>query len=842
MKLLSEILSSLRPFSYRPLRFVNTGVAFLLLGILAGCGSGSGSETTPNIPPSQSSAGGIVYNGPAPATVDVQNFKLYVWDRLAVENRCGSCHGTGGQVPNFVRTDDINLAYSSAQSIVNLATPALSRMTTKVAEGHNCWLGSSQACGDIVTGYIEAWANTAGGVATTISFIPPVDKTVGSSKSYPSDTLAFGQTIYPLLTEYCAGCHAESTATRQQPYFASSNIDVAYEAAKTKIRLDSPASSRLVQRLATDFHNCWSNCNENAAEMLAAINAFTNAIPETVVDPALVVSKALSLGDGIVASSGGRIDSSIIAKYEFKTREGSIAYDTSGIEPAADLNLIGDVGWIGSWGIRINNGKAQASTSSSRKFYEQITGTGEYSIEAWVVPDNVVQDGPARIVSYSGSVNTRNFTLAQTMYNYNYLNRSSRSDANGSPDLSTADADERLQATLQHVVATFDPVNGRRIYVNGEYTRDVDDDVGATISQWDDSYALVLGNEVSSNRLWRGSIRFLAIHKRALSAEDVATNFDVGVGEKYYLLFNVSHLIDTPSSFVVFEVQQFDDHGYLFNQPFFITLTEGANVTATPIQGIHLGINGAEVKVGQAFANLNTSLDSSVFVDGRQILSNLGTVIELKQGPEVDEFFITFDRIGSHEYVRVNALPPAAPTPADVPDQPLIGVRTFAEINATLSAMTGVARTQSGVATTYSKVQQQMPTLPNMDGFLAAHQMGITQLAVAYCNALVNDTSLRANYFSGFNFGAPANSAFNTAGRSQVIEPLLKNLLAHEMPLGGSSSALSNQANPAEIRVELNQLITLMTACGGSCASDRTPTVVKATCSAALGGAVMLLQ
>ena len=33
----------------------------------------------------------------------------------------------------------------------------------------------------------------------------------------------------------------------------------------------------------------------------------------------------------------------------------------------------------------------------------------------------------------------------------------------------TADADEDLQATLQHVVATYDPVNGRRIYVNGVF-------------------------------------------------------------------------------------------------------------------------------------------------------------------------------------------------------------------------------------------------------------------------------------------------------------------------------------------------------------------------------------
>ena len=39
---------------------------------------------------------------------------------------------------------------------------------------------------------------------------------------------------------------------------------------------------------------------------------------------------------------------------------------------------------------------------------------------------------------------------------------------------STSADDEDLQATLQHVVATYDPVNGRRIYVNGVFTDDAD--------------------------------------------------------------------------------------------------------------------------------------------------------------------------------------------------------------------------------------------------------------------------------------------------------------------------------------------------------------------------------
>jgi uncharacterized coiled-coil protein SlyX len=158
--------------------------------------------------------------------------------------------------------------------------------------------------------------------------------------------------------------------------------------------------------------------------------------------------------------------------------------------------------------------------------------------------------------------------------------------------------------------------------------------------------------------------------------------------------------------------------------------------------------------------------------------------------------------------------------------------------------MTGIPQSNTSVKTTYNKVQQQLPTLANLDGFLAAQQMGITQLAVAYCNTLVGTStapnSVRDNYFAGFNFALPAATAFSPSSRTQIIEPLLKRLIAAEI----NGTALSTQADPAELRAELNKLIDTMTACANSnsCAADRTLTTVKATCSAAMGSAVMLLQ
>ena len=56
--------------------------------------------------------------------------------------------------------------------------------------------------------------------------------------------------------------------------------------------------------------------------------------------------------DGTVASGGNRYSGNMIALWEFKAGSGTIAFDTSGVEPAINLNLSGDVTWVGGWGIK----------------------------------------------------------------------------------------------------------------------------------------------------------------------------------------------------------------------------------------------------------------------------------------------------------------------------------------------------------------------------------------------------------------------------------------------------------------------------------------------------------
>ena len=806
--------------------------------LLAACGG----ESTESLPNTSGNSGGIVYSGPAPATEDVSNFKRSVWDNLVTQDKCGSCHGADGQSPTFVNEQDVNSAYSQAKKIVNLSDPSDSLMVTKVADGHNCWLSSNSACADILTTYITNWAG-GGGSAKTVELRAPALKDPGATISLPAEPGLFATTVYPVLEQYCSECHSDGGQT---PYIASADVNTAYDQARSRIDATVPADSRLVQRLRFDFHNCWDNdCVAPANLMEMKILEMVKDLSATPVDPALVVSKAVELSaDGLLANSGGRYEDNVIALYEFKAGEGQTAFDTSGIEPPLNLTLSGNVDWVGGWGIDLGPagensegfmvpaGKAQGSTSASRKLHTQLTTSGEYSIEAWVAPGNITQED-ARIVTYSGSATTRNVTLSQSLQRYEVLHRSTTSDENSA--FATQDADMLLQATLQHVVVNYSPTTGRQIFVNGEFSGDLDPDEGGLLTEWDDSFALVLGNETDGNSPWQGAIRMVAIHNRALTPQQIQANFEVGVGQKFYLLFGVSHLIDLPQSFIVFEVSQFDSYAYRFTSPFFISLDDSVEPSNIPLRGMRLGINGKEATVGQAWANLDVLLDADLYQPGiGQPLSPMGTIIALEGGPGIDEFFLTFDQIGSNQFARTEPAPLPQPEPADLPASPEIGLKTFDEINASMARMTGVATTHPDVSATYNTVKQQLPTVENIQGFLSSHQMAVTQLAIQYCDALIENNELRSTMFPGFNFSAPAESAFDHGGNSLITSSLMTHFVGDN---------LASQPTDNEIQTELYALINKLKACGGNaCEDDRTKTIVKASCAAVLGSATTLVQ
>ena len=840
---------------------IKATAALVLVTALAACSSGSNGPSTVVQQQTSNTSTANAYTGPAASTADVTAFQINFWQNVRVQNRCGGCHHEGGQSPMFARSDDVNLAYQAALPLVDITNPSQSTFVLKVSGGHNCWVADPNACGQTLLTWINNWLGGGSASATSITLVPPPVQSVGSTKTFPSDSSGFQQYLWtPILTVYCSNCHTPTSATAQAPYFAQSDPNQAYLAAQAKINLNTPNQSRFYQRLSQDLHHCWAttpggapDCPGSAAIMLTALTAYANSIQAQTIDPSLVVSKATSLVQGTIASGGARSEANIVAKYMFETGTGNIAYDTSGVSPSADLTLNSGVTWAGGWGLTFAaGGKAQASTSSSQKLAQLIQATGEYSFEAWVNPNNVAQK-EAYIMTYSGSDTTRNATLAQSAVSYEGRTRSSTTNTDGSPPLINAATENVAQAALQHVVLTYDPVNGQQLYVNGMITPDKDTAGGGSLASWDSTFALALGSEVTGKEQWLGTIKFAAVHSRALTAQQVLQNFNAGVGQKYFLMFDVSAQTNIPQTYIVVQASQYDTYSYLFENPTFMSLNSSAAPANIALAGMRIGVNGVIPTAGQSYATLNTTIGPpSYSSSGGQVLSTVGAVIAVDQGPATDMFFLSFDRLGSftHTFVEPKytaSVPVACTTTTPLPAgavacAPDFGVATFERINHNMSNLTGIPfASNQTVNTLYQSIQQSMPAQPQVAAFLASHQTAISQLAGAYCAQLVATPAAFSTFFAGSGFSAlngalnsSASTYFgtgtgNAAALASVVGPIVNNVV------GPTAYPQAATAMTAELNALLLRVPTLNSSATVSAATT-------AACSAALGSAATVVQ
>ena len=94
-----------------------------------------------------------------------------------------------------------------------------------------------------------------------------------------------------------------------------------------------------------------------------------------------------------------------------------------------------------------------------------------------------------------------------------------------------------------------------------------------------------------------------AVHDRALTQAQIAANYAVGVGQKYYMLFSIAEHINDPGNcnvgggagrldycYIVFEVSEYDNASYLFARPVFINLNPSPSALSFNLQGLRLGI------------------------------------------------------------------------------------------------------------------------------------------------------------------------------------------------------------------------------------------------------------
>jgi hypothetical protein len=655
----------------------------------------------------------------------------------------------------------------------------------------------------------------------------------GPAPGGPSDAemqAAYEQTVHPIVLQYCTECHAGSGPGT--PHLASSDPAVSYRETwyNQKANLANPSTSRLVRRLVADFHHCWNDCVTDAAEMQLAIEEWANLVNYGEGEEVQgLVSTNLTLADGFEDEGADRYMDNAIAFWDFKELTGTVAHDTSGVLPAADLTLNGPT-FMSAYGIRIETGNAMATAEASRKLYDILAeprnGTQQYTVEAWIANANVVQEGPARIFSYSANADSRNFGLGQVTYYYNVRNRTVSTDVNGNgnPALQTADADRDAQATLQHVVVTYDQYRGRRVYVNGMWTEDLDETEPFPLWNWSPNHRIVMGNDPSGDRPWQGQIRLAAIYRYALTNEQILQNFAAGVGKRILMRFDVSQWAGE-GTFIEFVVSELDDYSYLFCSPTF----HAPQIPNARVGKLRVMVNGQSGVSGQGFVNVDTVVTSTA-----QQLSPLCSIVLKDQGPLTDVFTIDFEYLANFQSVK--APPPVPPLPPRVFGDPLPsdGLRDFRRINESMAAVTGVNPNDNNVRTTYDGLALQLPATADLRTFASAQQVAVTKLSLEYCDALVETTNLRDAFFGNIvAFNSPASTVFaSQTTRDALVQRLVDRMFGVNV---------TSQPNFGEVQPVLDDLMDGLTQnCASqpaTCDAERTRTIVKSMCAAALASA-----
>lgn len=229
----------------------------------------------------------------------------------------------------------------------------------------------------------------------------------------------------------------------------------------------------------------------------------------------------------------GRVTAGLQLLYDFDEGSGDVVHDVSGMQPPIDLVIEEpqDVGW-GPGSLALNSPTIVASQSAATRLADAVQSTDAITVEAWIQPQNLQQEGPARIVTLSDGAYDRNFTLGQGRWNeypqdaYNMRLRSTATDLDGMPLVSTGGGVAKL--ATQHVLYTRDASGAAKMYVdNVEQASGL---IGGDLSNWDASFHLALGNEIGADRPWLGILHLVAVYDRALAPAEVQQNFLAGPG------------------------------------------------------------------------------------------------------------------------------------------------------------------------------------------------------------------------------------------------------------------------------------------------------------------------
>jgi hypothetical protein len=174
-------------------------------------------------------------------------------------------------------------------------------------------------------------------------------------------------------------------------------------------------------------------------------------------------------------------------------------------------------------------------------------------------------------------------------------------------------------------------------------------------------------------------------------------------------------------------------------------------------------------------------------------------------------------------------------TPEEKPEEiPLakieaaIGLRNYDQINATMSVITGIPSSTRAVRTVFNNLTTSLPTDNDIKGFIGSAQVSVFKLAVEYCDALVKDTTKRADFFPGFNFAGTPAAVLNASGKQDIADTLISKVWGKDLDF---------LPNHAESVASVVSLIDDILVGKNMNTAAVTPAVVTGACTAVLASA-----
>lgn len=175
-------------------------------------------------------------------------------------------------------------------------------------------------------------------------------------------------------------------------------------------------------------------------------------------------------------------------------------------------------------GLEIKGENGVRYAGDGQEIAKRLRESNALSFSAWFHPENLDQEGPARIFTFSKNSSERNFTVGQEKDRFEIRLRTTGRGKNGTPGVLTKRGS--VERKLTHLVFTREANGNAAIFLNGVDV--VRERIDGDLSNWDTDFEIAVGDELSGGRPWKGRIVSIGLYDEAFSPGQIAKLFDSG--------------------------------------------------------------------------------------------------------------------------------------------------------------------------------------------------------------------------------------------------------------------------------------------------------------------------